>query len=92
MRFPRFIRIRDDKKPEQATTSEQVADFYNKQQIVVNQEKAKQNKKEIDFYWFFIFQIINYVKVVFGWKKWIVLFLKFNKYLVWNYELFIEIS
>jgi len=50
MRFPRFIRIRDDKKPEQATTSEQVADFYNKQQIVVNQEKAKKNKKEEDFY------------------------------------------
>lgn len=41
LRFPRYIRTRDDKKPEQATSSDQVAQLYLSQNINHGKETAE---------------------------------------------------
>ncbi|XP_034105977.1 DNA ligase 1 [Drosophila albomicans] len=51
LRFPRFIRIRDDKNAEHATDANQVAHMYQSQdQVKNNQKSANQMDMENDFY------------------------------------------
>jgi DNA ligase-1 len=54
LRFPRFMRIRDDKHPDMATNAEQVAEMYSNQDVVKNSKgsgsgKAADDLDEDDF-------------------------------------------
>lgn len=49
LRFPRFLRVRDDKSVENATSARQVADLYLNQDQIKNQSNTKEVDEE-DFY------------------------------------------
>lgn len=50
LRFPRFIRIRDDKNADDATGPEQIAEMYERQALAQGGGKKKGGEDDGDFW------------------------------------------
>lgn len=50
IRFPRLVRERDDKGPEDTTSPEQVADMYSRQAVVNKSSKGAAGAADADFW------------------------------------------
>ena len=48
LRFPRFLKLRDDKDAEDCTASSQIVEMYNQQPAVMNNEKINFDDEEGD--------------------------------------------
>ena len=48
LRFPRFLRVRDDKGPEDATNATQIAQMYNDQACTKNKASSSKNDDDDD--------------------------------------------
>jgi len=51
LRFPRFLRVRDDKSVEDATGPEQIAEMYERQVLAQANQKGKKGKGADDDFW-----------------------------------------
>jgi DNA ligase-1 len=49
LRFPRFLRERADKKPENATSAEQILDMYHSQAVTSGETGADAEQEDDDY-------------------------------------------
>jgi DNA ligase-1 len=49
LRFPRFIKLREDKDAEDCTASSQIVEMYNQQASVMNANMAQMDQEDDDY-------------------------------------------